>query len=179
MAEHEQDRLATIGGRMRAVRLAKGMTASDVAEKLDVSRPTITTWETDKVEKIDHNKLVDFANLADVSLKWLIAGVGKQPDLKLDINERAFVGKRRNVIEAMAHLNLPPEMRHPHLATLARLTQEEMRGVMRGMINTDPMIMGLLSHLPTAGSVWPKADRKRWLQLLEGSFDLIYKENEP
>jgi transcriptional regulator with XRE-family HTH domain len=162
MAEHEQDRLATIGGRMRAVRLARGMTASDVAEKLKVSRPTITTWETDKVEKIDQNKLVDFAELAGVSLKWLMAGTGRQPDLRLDVPDRAFVGKRRDGIEAMARR--PPD---------------EIGGIFKGVVGTDPMILGLLSHLPTAGSVWPNADRKRWLQLLEGSFDLIYKENEP
>jgi transcriptional regulator with XRE-family HTH domain len=178
MAEREQDRLATIGGRMRAVRLARGMTAGDVAEQLHVSRPTITTWETDKVEKIDHDKLVDFAKLADVSLKWLMAGVGKRPDLNLDINERAFVGKRRNgIAEAMVAMTGVPL--HPTVEAMARLPREEAWNVFKGMFNTDPMILGLLSHLPTAGSVWPKADRKRWLQLLEGSFDLIYKENEP
>jgi transcriptional regulator with XRE-family HTH domain len=150
MAEHQNaDRLATVGGRMRAVRLAKGMTAGAVAEKLDVSRPTISTWETNQVEKIDKNKLVDFSKLTDVSLKWLMAGVGKQPDLDLDIPERTLVGKRQT-----------------------RAEEEPQSAV-------DPMVKALLSHLPTAGSVWPKADRKRWLALLEGSFDLIYKDNEP
>jgi transcriptional regulator with XRE-family HTH domain len=177
MAEREHDRLATIGGRMRAVRLARGMTAGDVAEELDVSRPTISTWETNQVENIDKDKLVDFAKLADVSLKWLMAGIGKQPDLDLDVPDRAFVGKRRDGIEALARL--PHDMRHPHLTTLARLSREEIGGVLKGMVHTDPMILGLLSHLPTAGSIWSKADRKRWLQLLEGCFDLIYKDNEP
>jgi hypothetical protein len=27
--------------------------------------------------------------------------------------------------------------------------------------------------------VWPKAQRKLWLQLLEGSFELIYKDAGP
>jgi hypothetical protein len=27
-----------------------------------------------------------------------------------------------------------------------------------------------------SGEVWPEAERKLWLQLLEGSFKLIYKE---
>jgi hypothetical protein len=34
----------------------------------------------------------------------------------------------------------------------------------------------LLSRLPKSGDVWPEADRKLWLQLLEGSFKLIYKD---
>jgi hypothetical protein len=40
----------------------------------------------------------------------------------------------------------------------------------------DPIIDGLLKRLPPTGDVWPAADRKLWLQLLEGSFQLIYKD---
>lgn len=40
----------------------------------------------------------------------------------------------------------------------------------------DPIIRGLLVRLPKSGDVWPEADRKLWLQLLEGSFKLIYKD---
>jgi hypothetical protein len=40
----------------------------------------------------------------------------------------------------------------------------------------DPIIAGLLKRLPKSGNVWPEADRKLWLQLLEGSFRLIYKD---
>ena len=41
----------------------------------------------------------------------------------------------------------------------------------------DPIIAGLLKRLPKSGDVWPKAQRKLWLSLLEGSFDLIYKDD--
>ena len=44
--------------------------------------------------------------------------------------------------------------------------------------DVDPIIQGLLSRLPKAGEVWPESERKLWLQLLEGSFKLIYKEKE-
>lgn len=40
----------------------------------------------------------------------------------------------------------------------------------------DPIIQGLLARLPKSGEVWPDVDRKLWLQLLEGSFKLIYKD---
>jgi hypothetical protein len=43
----------------------------------------------------------------------------------------------------------------------------------------DPIIEGLLKRLPKTGDVWPEADRKLWLQLLEGSFKLIYKDAAP
>jgi len=42
----------------------------------------------------------------------------------------------------------------------------------------DPIIRGLLARLPPSGKVWPKDQRKLWLQLLEGSFDLIYKGSD-
>jgi hypothetical protein len=42
----------------------------------------------------------------------------------------------------------------------------------------DPIIQGLLSRLPRSGDVWPEADRKLWLELLSGSFKLIYKDKE-
>jgi hypothetical protein len=41
---------------------------------------------------------------------------------------------------------------------------------------TEKIIQGLLSRLPKSGDVWPETDRTLWLQLLEGSFKLIYKD---
>ncbi len=40
----------------------------------------------------------------------------------------------------------------------------------------DPIIRGLLARLPKSGEVWPEAERKLWLDLLAGSFKLIYKD---
>jgi hypothetical protein len=42
----------------------------------------------------------------------------------------------------------------------------------------DPIIRGLLARLPKVSEVWPKSQRKLWLQLLEGSFELIYRDVE-
>ena len=35
------------------------------------------------------------------------------------------------------------------------------------------------ARLPKTGDAWPEAERKLWLQLLEGSFKLIYKDAAP
>ncbi len=43
----------------------------------------------------------------------------------------------------------------------------------------DPVVKGLLTHLPPAGSIWPAAERKLWLDLLEGTFRMIFRETEP
>lgn len=42
--------------------------------------------------------------------------------------------------------------------------------------DVDPIIAGLLARLPKAGSVWPEPERDLWLQLLKGSFQLIYRD---
>ena len=40
----------------------------------------------------------------------------------------------------------------------------------------DPIINGLLARLPKSGEVWPDAERKLWLGILENAFKLIYKD---
>jgi hypothetical protein len=40
----------------------------------------------------------------------------------------------------------------------------------------DPVVAGLLDHLPRKGAVWPATERKQWLALLEGTFNLIFKD---
>jgi len=47
-----------------------------------------------------------------------------------------------------------------------------------GGLEIDPIIRGLLARLPKSGDIWPEADRKLWLELLEGSFKLIYKDKQ-
>jgi hypothetical protein len=42
----------------------------------------------------------------------------------------------------------------------------------------DPIILGLLARLPKAGEVWPEAQRDLWVELLKGSFKLIYKNED-
>jgi hypothetical protein len=40
----------------------------------------------------------------------------------------------------------------------------------------DPVVAGLLDHLPKPGAAWPKSERQLFIKLLEGCFDMIYKE---
>lgn len=45
-----------------------------------------------------------------------------------------------------------------------------------GSDEIDPIIMGLLRRLPKAGAEWPESQRTIWLDLLKGSFKLIYTD---
>lgn len=40
--------LSTVGGRLRVMRLAKGLTQETVAKRLKTSQPAISQWEKDK-----------------------------------------------------------------------------------------------------------------------------------
>jgi hypothetical protein len=42
----------------------------------------------------------------------------------------------------------------------------------------DPIVVGLLARLPRPGAVWPEAARATWLDLLKGSFKLIYLDDK-
>jgi hypothetical protein len=66
--------------------------------------------------------------------------------------------------------------RHSQEATIpkAKATQAELDAV-NGMA-LDPIIDALLEHLPAPGDYFPKDDRKRWLQLVEMAFELIYDD---
>jgi hypothetical protein len=41
----------------------------------------------------------------------------------------------------------------------------------------DPIIDALLDHLPAPGDYWPTDQRKKWLQMIELSFDIIYVDH--
>lgn len=43
----------------------------------------------------------------------------------------------------------------------------------------DPILRGLIIRLPKSGAKWPKSERKLWLQILENSFDLVYRDGAP
>ncbi len=43
------------------------------------------------------------------------------------------------------------------------------------MTEHDPVIVALLKRLPEAGTFWPTEMRRRWLDLMEAAFDLIYE----
>ena len=41
----------------------------------------------------------------------------------------------------------------------------------------DPIILGLINRLPNPGDVWPIEERTLWLDILDGSFKLVYKDD--
>lgn len=41
-----------------------------------------------------------------------------------------------------------------------------------------PLIVGLLEELPKPKTEWPFEERKRWLEMVAGIFNVIYKDSD-
>lgn len=73
----------TLGGRLSRARDAAGLSASQLARRIGVQSSTIQAWESDRSQP-RANRLSMLAGVLDVSLSWLLHGVGTGP---ADANE--------------------------------------------------------------------------------------------
>lgn len=76
-------RFATIGGRIRAVRLARGYTHHDVAAACLVTRNSVSMWETGSIKKPNDKVMERFAKLVRVPYEWVTERKGPDPKLPL------------------------------------------------------------------------------------------------
>lgn len=68
----------TIGFRIKALRNAKGISQEELAEALNVSRQTISKWESDIVSP-DINNIQSLSNYFNVRTDYIINGNEKEP----------------------------------------------------------------------------------------------------
>lgn len=68
----------TLGGRLSRAREATGMTTAQLARRIGVRTATLQSWETDRSEP-RANRLTMLAGVLNVSLSWLLHGVGPAP----------------------------------------------------------------------------------------------------
>ena len=75
----------TLGETIRSIRSAKGMSQGDLADALDVSRQSVSKWETDaSVPELD--KLMKLCDLFGVTMDELVRGV--KPELPEKIRKK-------------------------------------------------------------------------------------------
>jgi transcriptional regulator with XRE-family HTH domain len=72
--------LRTHGGRLKAARLAAGLTHKQMAFRLKLSIESISDKERER-KPISHEQLHAWSQHCDCSLEWLITGAGNGPDL--------------------------------------------------------------------------------------------------
>ncbi|MCK0167170.1 helix-turn-helix domain-containing protein [Jannaschia sp. S6380] len=68
----------TFGDRLTGAREAAGLEVEELAERLGVKSKTIRAWEADRTEP-RANRVSMLAGLTNVSLVWLMTGVGDGP----------------------------------------------------------------------------------------------------
>jgi transcriptional regulator with XRE-family HTH domain len=73
------DDVATFGDRLLAAREAAGLGQAELATKLGVRDKTLAAWEEDLAEPRG-NRLQMLAGMLNVSLRWLLTGIGDDLD---------------------------------------------------------------------------------------------------
>ncbi len=68
----------TLGGRLSRARDAAGLSTAGLARRLGVQTSTVQAWENDRSQP-RANRLSMLAGVLDVSLSWLLHGVGEGP----------------------------------------------------------------------------------------------------
>ncbi|PTX55418.1 Xre family transcriptional regulator [Litoreibacter ponti] len=89
---------ATFGDRVAAARETQGLSQEELAHKLGVKLKTVRGWEDD-ISEPRANKLVTLAGVLNVSMRWLLTGVGEGVDAPED--EVALSGDVREVLLEM------------------------------------------------------------------------------
>lgn len=82
----EKPDMDTMGGRLSRARDATGLSVAQLARRLGVKTSTIQAWESDRSQP-RANRLAMLAGVLNVSLSWLLHGVGTAPadDSRADI----------------------------------------------------------------------------------------------
>jgi transcriptional regulator with XRE-family HTH domain len=109
----KQPKLDTLGGRLRAVREKMKMSVVEAAKEVGVSRTSFGQWESDAVKNPDTGALMTFSKLADISLDWLLARQGPDPDFNKSPTESLEVPGRESAETGKLEL-------HPLLVELLR-----------------------------------------------------------
>jgi len=58
-----------LGSKIKQIRVARGYTQDDIAEKMNVQRTTISNWEKN-IRVPDSNKLIEYARIVGVTLDF-------------------------------------------------------------------------------------------------------------
>ncbi len=104
----------TLGGRLSRAREASGITTAQLARRLGIKTSTLQSWESDRSEP-RANRLATIAGILNVSLSWLLYGVGDAPSDDIHSNVVSLV---------RGHLEQMKTLRDKTSAIIARLEAE-------------------------------------------------------
>lgn len=70
---------SSMGDRLRAARLARGLTQQELAYRIDATASTVSKWERGELANPHSDAIIAIAVSLDVSLDWLLRGEGPGP----------------------------------------------------------------------------------------------------
>lgn len=82
----ERPDMDTVGGRLSRAREASGLSIKELAWRLGVKMATVKGWESDRAQPSSH-RLTMLAGLLQVSLSWILHGVGIGPSEEIDLED--------------------------------------------------------------------------------------------
>ena len=99
----------TFGDRLTGAREAAGLGVEDLARRLGVKPKTIKGWEEDRSEP-RANRVSMLAGLTNVSLVWLMTGMGEGPQVDVESGDGDLLGEverlRRDAVRMADRLGL-------------------------------------------------------------------------
>lgn len=87
----------TIGDRIKAKRLEKGMTLLQVAKAVDVTEATVQRWESGYVKNLRKEKIQQLSVVLDTTPAYLMGWEAPSPDLERTQREQQIVDMFREM----------------------------------------------------------------------------------
>ena len=83
----------SLGERLTKLRKEKGLSQEEVAEKLDVTRQTVSKWETD-ASTPDFDKIIPLCKLYNLTTDELLTGIKQEKEVTSSLSEEEKKRKR-------------------------------------------------------------------------------------
>lgn len=84
----------SIGTKLYELRKKKGLSQEEVADKLKVSRQTVSKWETDQ-SMPEFDKIVPICELYSITADELLTGIKKEEELEEELSYKNSVDEKR------------------------------------------------------------------------------------
>ena len=86
-------KIMNLGERLFELRKAKSLTQDEVAEKLNVTRQTVSKWETNQSTP-DFDKIVPISELFEIGVEELLTGKKEEKQKKEEVQEEKVITKQ-------------------------------------------------------------------------------------
>ena len=94
-----------LGEKIRAARLAKGMTQEELGHLLGVEKSAVAKYENGRVVNLKQATLKSISQILDIPVSELIAGSGEQQELNVNKDEESTLLCNKEILEILLRLH--------------------------------------------------------------------------